>query len=70
MIGTLYARRELTTDQSTEFMVKALPQLAKPRFDVQLYYDRKATCPAARYPWHYTESKPTRRNKYVMHNCA
>ena len=66
---TLYARLELTTDQATSFMRKGLVGPSK-KMDVQLYHDRKCTRPASRYPWHYTKSKPTRRNKYVMHNCC
>ncbi len=67
-MGTLYARRENTTDSTTLDMLRSNSKWVVGK-DVQLYYDDKATRPAARYPWYYS-NKPTRRNRYVMHNCA
>lgn len=60
---TVYARKEPTTE---------LPS-ANPREvvlkDVQVYRDRKAKTPFARFMW-YMSNKPTRRNKYVTINCC
>jgi hypothetical protein len=70
---TLYARREPTTDSTTRDMLKSSPARDRDAFkqshrDVQLYSDAACTQRAARYPWHYS-NKPTRRNRYVIHNC-
>ena len=53
---TLYARKECTT----------CPQ----KRDVVIYRDCDATLLAGRFPWHYTASKPTRRNRWINHNCT
>ena len=63
----LYARKERTTCPHT----LAQPAvLASAQRDVVIYRDAAATIPAGRYPWHYTASKPTRRNRWINHNCA
>ena len=76
-MGTLYARHERTTDSATADMFRNAPQresvmekwhTERCHQDVQLYYDSACTKKAGRIPWHYT--KPTRRNKYQMLNCA
>ena len=64
---TLYARKERTTDPQA---LKQPAPLAPPQRDVVLYRDAAATIPVGRYPWHYTASKPTRRNRWINHNCA
>jgi hypothetical protein len=74
-MGTLYARRETPNDSDTAAMLRAIGPKEAAKFarsqnrDVQLYKDAACTIKAARYPWHYS-SKPTRRNKWVNHNCA
>lgn len=63
---TLYARKEPTTD-ATCLRYCPPKQLAALR-DVVLYADQAATKPVARYSALMT--RPTRRNRYVNHNCA
>lgn len=69
---TVYARKEPTTDSSTMDMIKAaggvLGVLSKKQ-DVQVYKDRKAKLPLARYPWYYRH-RPTKRNKQIVVNCV
>lgn len=65
---TLYARREMTDDPYMRevpdgYMPAPIPD------DVVLYHDPECTQMAARIPWHHS-SKPTRRNKWQMYNCA
>jgi hypothetical protein len=36
--------------------------------DVRLFWDKEAKEPCGTIPFHYS-SKPTRRNKWQMHNC-
>jgi len=64
---TLYARKEPTT------CVVTLAQPAKPgadQRDVVIYRTSAATgLPVARFPWHYAETKPTRRNRSVVLGC-
>lgn len=68
----LFARKEPTTDSLLLSHAAKTPKfkLTKLHRDVQLYYNKEATRPAARYPWDYTQSKPTRRNRRVQHNCG
>jgi hypothetical protein len=65
---TLYARKEPTTCAIT------LAQPAKPgagQRDVVIYRNPNATgLPVARFPWHYSNTKPTRRNRYVTLGCV
>ena len=61
---SLYLRREPTTDD----VLRRMAPKAK-RFDVVAYKSAECVTPCARWPWHYTKSKPTRRNKRVMFNC-
>lgn len=65
---TLYARKEHTTCALT--LAYKFTQVSPKRRDVVVYRDAEATQPVGRYPWHYMESKPTRRNRYINHNCA
>lgn len=58
-----YARKEPTTGD----VVKQYGQPGKV-YDVQLYDDRAAKCPYARFVWS-SSGKPTRRNKKVTVNC-
>jgi len=58
-----YARKEPTTDD----VVKKYGQPEKV-YDVQLYDDRAAKHPYARFVWN-SSAKPTRRNKRVVVNC-
>lgn len=61
---TVYARKEPTTDETT------LKYDKKQRyFDIQIYKDKAATEKFARFPWYYTKSKPTKKNKYLTINC-
>lgn len=64
---TMYARKERTICKTT--LAQPAP-LAPSQRDVVLYHDAAATVPAGRYPWDYTASKPTRRNRWINHNCA
>lgn len=59
---TLFGRREPTTDPVAR--AYGLSNLS----DVVLYKDPQCTRPVARYHCDHSK-KPTRRNKYVMHNC-
>jgi len=59
---TLYARREPTTD------VVSVAHGCANRMDVVLYRDIARTQLVARYGWHLS-TKPTKRQKTVMHNC-
>jgi len=65
MIATIYARKEPARDLGAQ----TLPA-SKAQRDVQMYHDADATRPAGRYPWFYNLSKPTRRNRYIVLNCA
>ena len=60
---TVYARKEPTTDATT---LKYAPN--EKHFDIQIYKDKAATIPYARFPWHYKD-KPTKRNKHITVNC-
>jgi len=62
MLHLLYARHEKTTD----FALKGLSE--KHQRDIVLYQDTLCRKPVARYPWHFG-NKPTKRNKFVTHNC-
>ncbi len=68
----VYARKEPTTDSATLDMIKAaggvLGAVSKKQ-DVQVYKDKAAKHPLARFPWYYS-NKPTRRNRYVTVNCV
>lgn len=66
MLKTLYARKETTTCAHT--LAQPTP-LGLNQRDVVVYRDAGAQEPVSRYPWYYVESKPTRRNRYIMHNC-
>lgn len=61
-LHTLYARREPTTDA----FVKAIG--VKGKTDLVLYEDKACTKPASRYMW--SNTRPTRANKRVIHNCC
>ena len=63
-MNALYARKEPTTDPHLGTINR------KGKKDVILYSDSEATQQVSRYPWHYTLSKPDKRNKKIMHNCA
>lgn len=58
----VYARRENTNE-----LPHANPDGIVCK-DVQVYRDRAAKKPFARFAW-YSSTKPTRRNKYVTLNC-
>ena len=63
-----YLRREPTTDAVTHKYAPALVGKVK---DVQSYRDPEAKEKGmARWPWHYTKSKPTRRNKWIVLACV
>jgi hypothetical protein len=63
-----YLRREPTTDETTH---KYAPHLLSKAQDVQSYCDPEAKEKGmARWPWHYSKSKPTRRNRYVTLGCV
>jgi hypothetical protein len=67
-VGTLYARKEPTTCEITlQGRAQGFGRGPLPK-DVQIYRDKEATQKAGRYPW--AHNKPTRRNRYVMSNCA
>lgn len=59
----LYLRREMPTDPPT------LASSAYRQRDVVAYRDPECKRPAGRWPWWHTQSRPTRRNRYVMLNC-
>ncbi|MHC5194839.1 hypothetical protein ACYSUW_13890 [Pseudomonas frederiksbergensis] len=61
-LHTLYARREPTTDA----FVQAIG--VKGKTDLVLYEDEACTLPASRYMW--SNTRPTRANKRVIHNCC
>lgn len=63
-MNTLFARKEPTND---EVLLARHPTVKK--HDTVLYYDHLATRPAARIPWHYSESTPQKRDHFVVHNC-
>lgn len=64
---TLYARKEPTQDKTLLDSAEVDGfKLDKTHYDVQIYNSDKE--PVVRYKW-YHGSKPTRRNKYLMHNC-
>jgi len=63
MLHTLYAKRVEPDDLGGQ----TLPPVYPSQYDVALF-DRSGK-EVGRYPWHY-KSKPDRRFKYVMHNCA
>lgn len=58
-----YARKEPTLDD-------VVKKYGRPErvYDVQLYHDKAAMQPYARFTW-YSSGKPTRRNKRVTVNC-
>ncbi len=60
---TVYARKERTTDSTT---LTHFPNSKKE--DVQIYRDRQAKIPFARFTWGM-KNTPTKRNKYVTLNC-
>ena len=68
---TVYARLEPTTDSATAAMIRSNPRWANPQRhrDVVIYHDKGCRRFYCRFPWHYDQSKPTRRNKYVTVNC-
>ncbi len=61
----MYARVEPTTDA---ILLAQQPDGMGKR-DVALYRDPEAREPIGRYSWWHSR-KPTRRNRYIMHNCA
>lgn len=63
-LHTLYLRHEPTTDE-------VWPQYGdgQTKYDVRAYYDRRCTRLAGIFPWHYTSSKPRRKQKTMMLNC-
>jgi hypothetical protein len=63
---TLYARKEKTNCPIT---LKQYLPLTLGQRDVVLYEEIDCKKPVSRYTWHYTQSKPDKRNKYIMHNC-
>ena len=73
MLPEIYARRERTLDE----MLLREAKTTKESFsldwqkyqDVVFYRDKECTQFVAREPWH-RKSKPTRRNKYQVINCA
>jgi hypothetical protein len=70
---TLYLRREPTTDSVLLAHLLTLPHVKLDRpywMDVRAYYDRACKSPAGCWPWHYDQSKPTRRNRWTMLNCV
>lgn len=66
----LYARHEPPSDSASLDYAKASgwtpTDLCR---EVVIYSDPEAQNRVAHYPWHYAH-KPTRRNKYIMHNCT
>lgn len=60
----LYLSKEPTTDE----VVKKLAPLEK-KFDV-VARRRPGGKIVARWPWHYTKSKPRRNQRTVMFNCC
>jgi len=70
MLATVYARHERTTESH---YLKYVPekQLNEKNFqDVVFYRDKECTQFYCRIPAGYTQSKPTRRNKYIVLNCV
>lgn len=69
--STVYARKE-PTDDTLVSQTSQEKRGAKftPRYDVQVYRDKTCQDKMGRFPWHYTKSMPTRRNKYIMLNCS
>lgn len=70
---TLYAKRVPPAfDKFTDDILRGLfgdENYDKGRTDVAVFRDQECTVPFNYYHW--TESsKPTRRNRYIMHNCA
>lgn len=65
--STLYARREPTTDPEGMSRNEVTPHRY---MDIVLYRNQDATEPVARYPWHYSESRPKYGDSLVVHNCA
>ena len=59
----LYARKEPPISLGAQ----TLPP-SKAQRDVRVYRDAGCTEQIGLHPWYYT-SKPTRRNRYIMHNC-
>lgn len=66
-MSTVYARYEPTTDRATLNNFEA--DSIKRCLDVVIYHDAACTAFYCRIPWHYTKSKPTKRNKYITLNC-
>lgn len=62
---TLFARTEPTTDAVCKKYLS--PALLKTATDVQLYYDRSCTRPAARF--RYGLRRPNRSSRTVVLNC-
>ena len=58
---TLYAKYEITTDELNR---------GKKIHDIVLYRDDKCVEFAARIPWYYTKSKPSKSTKTIFLNCA
>lgn len=68
-LSTLYARHEPPSDPETAAYSKASGWVPSTRhLEVVIYNDPEAQKMLSRYPWHYS-SKPTKRNRYIMHNC-
>lgn len=61
-----YIRKEPTNDEMRQY--KNWRPFLDTKRDVVVYNDENCTDEYARFPWHYKESKPTRKNKYVIIN--
>jgi hypothetical protein len=56
---TVYARNEPSNDDEVTG-----------KQDVIIYEDQEATKPIARFPWHYSESKPRHGDSIITLNCS
>jgi hypothetical protein len=62
--GVLFARKEPTNDEGV------LPEYRKELLDTCVYADADAQSLVLRYPWHFTETAPTRKRKTLYYACG